>query len=359
MKHFWKRLIACALTGMMLLGVMPPAAYGAVSELVTRSGLENAALLEALREVYGDEAEGYLAVLEQYGLLDEDGNLVTDEKIVMDGEEYTLEEIKALLNDPSTELSKVVEVDGQHLTMEDLKTIVEIEEYLAYVKATYFTEQELTEEQISSFYDLADALAKGEVKMLSSNGLDGVGPAGVDHGVQLNVTAANTAKENIDYTVTVEASASTAAPNQEISFSWRAVSGSVDATGGGEKVTMHPGETRTLTVSVGDVKGRTQGSATFVVQIYNVKNALFSNGSNRWEQTVTVYKEDDFKYKGEASDTLTYDGDYYYDSSKDHGNLALEIDNLDDEYNWKTVTSASLSTEIFMRLALLALASIL
>lgn len=294
MKHFWKRLIACALTVIMLLSVMPPAAYAAVGELVTRSGLENAALLEALRQVYGDDAEAYLAVLEQYGLVDEDGNFVTDEKIVMNGVEYTLDEIEAVLDDPSTDLSTVVEVDGTYLTLEELKTIVEIERYLAYVKATYFTEQDLTDEQTASFYDLMDAWANGGLRMLSANSLSGVGPAGVDHGVRLSVTAGNTATVGGTYTVTVTASSS-AAPNQEITFDWRAVSGSVNATGGGTE-TVKPGETRTLSVSVDDVKGRTQGNATFVVQIYNVKNALLSDGSTRWEKTVSVAGGDTLKY---------------------------------------------------------------
>ena len=52
MKHFWKRLLASVLAIIMMAGIMPPVAYAAVSELVTRSAVENAALLEALREVY-------------------------------------------------------------------------------------------------------------------------------------------------------------------------------------------------------------------------------------------------------------------------------------------------------------------
>ena len=97
---------------------------------------------------------------EEYGndfvtLIDEDGNIVTDEKIIMDGQAYTLDEIEAILDDPATDLTKVVEVDGDYLTLADLKTVVEIERYLAYLKATYFTEQDLTDEQIDNFYDLA------------------------------------------------------------------------------------------------------------------------------------------------------------------------------------------------------------
>lgn len=286
MKHFGKRMLAGVLTIIMMVCLMPPAAYAAVSELVTRSAVENAALLDALRQVYGDDAEGYLAVLRQYGLVDQDGNFVTDEKILMNGAEYTLDEIEAVLYDPAADLSAVVEVDGTFLTLEELKTIVEIERYLAYVKAAYFTGQDLTDEQTGSFYDLMDAWANGEVMMLSSNGLAGVGPAGVDHDVTLSVSAPDAANENSTYTVAVTANKP---QTQDITFSWRALGGSVEASGGG-KATIPANSTAPveLTVSVGGVKGRTQGDATFLVQIYDVKNALFPDGSTRWEKAVTV-----------------------------------------------------------------------
>ena len=214
-KRLWRRLVSGVLSDVMLAALLPTAAYAAVGELVRNSAVENAALLEALEEA------------------------------------YTLDEIEDVLDDPNTDLDQVAEVDGQHITLADLKTIIEIERYLAYVKATYFTEQELTQAQVNSFYDLADAWAGGEVRLLSANALTETGPAGVDHSVQLSVTAADTANENSTYTVTVKASASSAAPDQAITFSWRAVSGSVVATGGAQNVTLKPGESVKLQVNTG------------------------------------------------------------------------------------------------------------
>lgn len=124
----------------MLITVLPATALAAVGDLVRRSGVENAALLQALEEAYGDDAQAYLDVLEQYGLLDGDGNFVTDAKIVMNGTAFTLDQIEMILDDPDTDLDTVVEVDGQFLTLGELKTVVEIERYLAYIKATYFTQ---------------------------------------------------------------------------------------------------------------------------------------------------------------------------------------------------------------------------
>lgn len=292
MKKRWKRWLAGFMTAVMLIAALPTAAYAAVGDLLDMSSVQRTALLEALEAAYGEDAEAYLAILEQYGLVDEDGNFVTDEKIVMDGQAYTLDEIEAILNDPATDLSKVVEVDGEFLTLEDLKTIVEIEQYLAYLQATYFTRQDLTDEQVGSFYDLAEAWANGEVVMLSANALEGVGPAGVDHDVRLNVTAADTAKENSAYTVTVTPSK---AQTEDVTFSWRALSGSVEVTGGGD-VTIPAGsaEPVELTVNVGDAAERTKGDTTFLVQFYDVENALFGNDQTRYDLPVTVKVEDGF-----------------------------------------------------------------
>ena len=68
---------------------------------------ENQALLEELEALTGQDGEAVLELLEAYGLLDEDGNLITDQTIILNGAEYTLEEIEAMLDDPATDLSEV------------------------------------------------------------------------------------------------------------------------------------------------------------------------------------------------------------------------------------------------------------
>ncbi len=312
MRKRWKRWLAGVMTAVMLIAALPTAAYAAVGDLLDMSSVQRTALLEALEDAYGEDAEAYLAILEQYGLVDEDGSFVTDEKIVMDGVEYTLDEIEATLNDPATDLSKVVEVDGTSLTLEELKTIVEIERYLAYLQATYFTEQELTDEQISSFYDLADAWANGNVQLLSANALDGVGPAGVDHDVRLEVTGDSSAEENSTYTVTVTPNKAQA---KDITFTWRVLSGSAQAAGenvGTVTIPAGSADPVTLTVNVGDAAERTKGSSTFLVQFYDVENALFENGTTRHELTVTVAVQDDYYYYSAQSIIVSSDIDEYY-----------------------------------------------
>lgn len=328
MKRRCRKLLATLLAVVMTVSILPTPALAAVGQLLGNSAVENAALLDALQEAYGEDADAMYAVLEQYGLVDKNGNLVTDEKIVVDGKKYTLDQLEDYLDDPDTDLSKVATVDGTPVTLEDLKKIVEIERYLAYVKAAYFTKQDLTDEQVDSFYSFADALAGGKVNFLAANALRTVGPAGVDHSVKLNVDAAATATENSTYTVTVTPSAP---QTEDITFSWRAVGGSVDANGGGE-VTIPADSTEPveLTVNVGAVKGRTQGKATFLVQIYDVKNAVLGS-DGRWEQQVSVDKKDTFKYQGEATATLSYTGKRYYETNA--GSKSFDDGGVWEEYD--------------------------
>lgn len=119
-------------------------AYAAVSQTSGNTAVQNAALLEALRQEYGGDAEKLMGVLTQYGLLDDKGNLKTSEKIDLDGKEYTLDQLEALLDDPATDLSRVAKVDGDPVTLENLKLMVEIERELARIQAAYFTERSLT-----------------------------------------------------------------------------------------------------------------------------------------------------------------------------------------------------------------------
>lgn len=295
-----KRILSVITALALCLSLLPAAAYAAISDLVGLGAVENAALLEALRAAYGEDAEAYLTILEQYGLLDEDGNLVTDEKIVMNGVEYTLEEIEAVLSSPDTDLDTVVEVDGQYLTLYELKQIVEIERYLAYVKATYFTPQEISPEQEASFYDLADAWANGEVNMAapyaSGNMIDG-------DGFNLGVKATFNCSGSTG-TVTLDGTQSEA-----VTFKWRVLGGSAGGAqviDSGEGSIAAGGTSDSFTFTPPSASGQAKGSETYLVQVYNLKNALFSGGGTQSEKQFTVSKNDAFKYSGSATGTLSY-----------------------------------------------------
>ena len=90
-----RRLTAVLLSLCMMLALLPAPAYAAVRELVGNPAEENQALLEELEALTGQDGEAVLELLEAYGLLDKDGNLITDQTVILNGAEYTLEEIEA------------------------------------------------------------------------------------------------------------------------------------------------------------------------------------------------------------------------------------------------------------------------
>lgn len=175
--RIWKRLAAYALALVLLVGALPTPVLAAIGQTVGNSAVENTALLEALRTYYGDDAEELMAVLEQYGLLDEEGRLKTSEKINLDGTLYTLDELQAILEDPDTDLSRVATVDGTPVTLENLKLMVEIERELARLQALYFTDRPLSEAQANALLSFYQAVQNGDVTLYGG----GYPTSGVDH----------------------------------------------------------------------------------------------------------------------------------------------------------------------------------
>ena len=114
----------------------------------------------------------------------------------------------------------------------------------------------------------------------------------------------DTAEAGGELTVTASLSEAQSVP---VSFDYRAVGGSIGASGSGT-VTWEAGDAadKTFTVTV-DEKGENvlwDGGRAFVVNAANLKNATFADGAEAWSQTVTV-EADDLIPMGEV--TLTYD----------------------------------------------------
>lgn len=77
MKRFWRRGLSLFLALVLTLGLLPTSA---LAGLVDNSRSQNERILEQLEALWGNEAtaEEALALLKQYGLVDEDGNVITD-----------------------------------------------------------------------------------------------------------------------------------------------------------------------------------------------------------------------------------------------------------------------------------------
>ena len=158
MNRLKKRMLSLLLVFSMTFSLLPGTAYAAVGDLLGNSPRENQALLEELENLTGQDGEAIQALLEQYGLLDEDGNLVTDKTVELDGVAYTLDEIEALLNDPDTDLGQVGYVDGVPIALGDLRTIIAIERELQRIQDTYFSGAAFEGESLDNLNDLMEQL---------------------------------------------------------------------------------------------------------------------------------------------------------------------------------------------------------
>lgn len=100
-----KRIVSLLLCLVMALSMLPGTAWASVGDLLRNTPAENQALLDELAAMTGGTTEEARAMLEQLGLLDENGQLKTDYTLSLNGKEYTLDEAEALLEDPDTDLS--------------------------------------------------------------------------------------------------------------------------------------------------------------------------------------------------------------------------------------------------------------
>ena len=167
-----KRVVSLLLAILMTVSVLPGTAFAAVGNLLGNSPVENQALLEQLEDLTGQDSEMLWTLLEQYGLLDEDGNLVTDKTVQLDGVEYTLEQLESMLSDPATDLGKVAEVDGVPIALGDLKTIIAIEQELRRIQQTYFSGRPFEDEALENLNDLMSQMEATGITLQSEGTLD-------------------------------------------------------------------------------------------------------------------------------------------------------------------------------------------
>lgn len=153
----------------MILSLLPGTAYAAVADLLENTAQQNQSLLQQLESFTGESYEEAYALLDSLGLLDGDGNLVTDQSIVLNGVAYTLEQAEAILADPSVDLTQVATVDGVPIALSDLKTIIAIERQLQYLQETYFTGRTFDGEALENVNDLLNQLQNEGMTLAANN----------------------------------------------------------------------------------------------------------------------------------------------------------------------------------------------
>ena len=190
-----KRILAVLLCLCMVLTMLPVSALAAVGGLLNNTPEQNETLLEKLQSFTGESPEEALELLDSMGLLDEDGKLITDQTIDLDGKQYTLEEMEALLEDPSTDLSQVAYADGVPIALGDLKTVIAIERELQHLQETYFSGKTFDGEARENLNSLVTQLQTAGIAFQSaavgdthanvpSVNVDDFTAAGVDSGEQ-------------------------------------------------------------------------------------------------------------------------------------------------------------------------------
>lgn len=223
MNKHGKRIVAVFLTAIMLFTALPS---GALAALVDNDPAYNREILNALTDMAGSEkeAEVYYDVMQQYGLLDEDGNAVENWTITMDGKDITLDELREVLAgdyDPE----KYLCVDGTFVTLADVKTMLEIEDYISYIRDTYYSDGEWTKEQVENYQSLIQQVqTKGITLRGASSSM--VGPSGVNHAARVSVSFNSVTNNRVTYDVAL----SDAAENQTVTFRVKGASGSCNVT---------------------------------------------------------------------------------------------------------------------------------
>ena len=243
-------------------------------------------------------------------MLTETGAL-TDWALTVSGErrQVTAEELTAMAEAGEADDDTLVLVGETPISLGDLRLLLDIEAELRRIEETYFQEEvELSPEQAENLVSIYEQLlADGGFTLYNTNAADDLTfPSGVDQTVVISAEVSSATMGN-DCTVTVKLDK--AQPQADVTFSWRAFDGSVTVAGAAEGTgVIKAGATETtFTVQAGQAAGELDdgGQGAFVVQIYDVKTALFDNGRDSWTQAVRVQGQDALKYYEQQSATAS------------------------------------------------------
>lgn len=322
-----KRFLAALLSLCMTLTLLPTTAFAAVSDSLGNTPEENQAILEQVSALTGDSSDQVLSMLNALGLLDEDGNFKVDQTITLDGQVLTLAAVMELLENPTTDLTRIADVDGTPVALGDLKTMIQIEQELQRIKDTYFSGREFTGEALENLNNLMEQLElQGISLQYSASATAPVGVETVDMSGMMSQTLEDLANNSWSSgTFTVYG-------GKPVGFSYRIQKGQLS-----DYITD-------VEVSIGETSGVAQGDGSYKLT-YDV-GSTFSLGGCKITVKVTTkggnpdWLEGSYSYGNllgmiefyDAENLVFYDGAAY----ADHCQLKLK----------KTVDAPTIQTSV-------------
>ncbi|MEN6314092.1 MAG: hypothetical protein ABFD25_07590, partial [Clostridiaceae bacterium] len=307
--------IICLLLSVILFCQLTVPVFADTSDTVGNTAEENKTILESLQKLYGDDLteDDVLKELSNMGLLDDNGNLNVSESIMVDGTPMTLDQVKVMLDADKADLGKRVNVDGTLITLADLKRMIEIEDELARIRESYFSNAvPFTEEHNASFNSLLKQIENEGILVTSSlPGAESSGTA-INHDLRIKVSGyetryTQTADFNLNFSI-VDANGDPVSeiPGYDISFDWHLLDGSAKEgihynKGAGVPegtVTFTNGKTSASAVVSIDLTTygednasmRWNGDKTFLIQLSKPVNALFEGNVRAKDIPVTINK---------------------------------------------------------------------
>ncbi|MCR5431808.1 MAG: hypothetical protein K6E95_04555, partial [Lachnospiraceae bacterium] len=312
MKCFRRRIVSIIICVAMILTLLPQSMLEKVSaaNVGGQTPQFRQEIIDALADIVGgkEKAQDYYRMLQDYGLLDEDGNILDNWYIEKDGKQISLDEIREILAggyDPRD----VVWVDGAPICLEDLKTMIDIEDYLAYVKDTYFTEKVWTKEQTTNAKSLVEQLEKEGIilRTASSNNAGHItGARDVSHDARVTVVLVESSIDQSDvleFTAHFSVRLTGAVAGQQVSFKYKALSGSRSVSDSEvvKEKTITAGADGTATDEIdvvaeevdpmADLKPVYAEKTYFVLDCFDIKNALFTDAEGADSEAIGILIE--------------------------------------------------------------------
>jgi hypothetical protein len=342
---------------------MTTPAFADMGDTIGNTLQENQTILESLEGLYGENVgkDEVTAELYEMGLLDEGEELVVSKSIMVDGTPMTLAQVMAMIEDEDVDLSRKVSVDGTDLTLEDLKTMIEIEEEIARLKETYFSNTvPFTEEHEATFDSLMNQIENEGIVLMGDTLSAEVADMPINHDIRLKMSGFKVGSyvETEDMTLTfslVDLNGSPVDPlGYPVSFDWHLLDGSAKKginyywSSGVEEgtVTIEPGQTSVSAVVKIDFDThgnenefmRWNGDKTFLVQLSNPVNVLFEGGTRVKDFPIHVYNDYVWTIEivntiiGEEIENVTGSGINFIFENNDLEELKYSAEDISDSY---------------------------